>query len=361
MQDNPFTPSFGTLPAVIVGRDDVLDAVRPIFVDFDPRDIHWAAHLRAHRGAGKTVLLDQMQDMASDAGWWVLQEDAGSGTRLPARIIDRCLARLAEIDPPRRRRRVANVSLLGAGVGLEDQAPTPTSVTSVRDVLDLVVQGEANGVLVTVDEVHQAADTALNEIGNAAQHLHRNGRPLVFVMAGLPRPERRREPTFLSRAWQPALSRIEDHDIERGLVATAATASGEFSAHALRRAVELSSGEPFMMQLVGYHSWEVAEGSPIAVGAVNAAAGASAAGFNRAVTAQMVGTVSPDQRSFLTAMARQGTPTRLADVRADHEWSQSQVGVYRQRLLDAGLIVRAGYGLLDFALPGIAEVLDDEG
>lgn len=74
----------------------------------------------------------------------------------------------------------------------------------------------------------------------------------------------------------------------------------------------------------------------------------------------MVGAVSHDQRSFLVAMARHGTPTRLADVRSDHDWSQSQAGVYRQRLIHAGLIISAGYGLIDFAIPGVAQVLDDE-
>ena len=361
VEGNPFTPGFGTLPAVIVGRDVVLDEVRPIFDRFEARDIHWAIHLRAHRGAGKTVLLDQMQDMASDAGWWVLQEDAGSGAPLPARIINRCLARLTELDPPRRGRRVANVSIMGASIGLEAEAQTPASVASVRDVLESVAQREANGVLVTVDEIHQAADAALNEIGNAAQHLHRNGLPLVFIMAGLPRPERRREPTFLSRAWQPVLDRVEDSEIERGLVDTAATADGTFDLQALRRSVELSAGQPFLMQLVGYHSWDLASRSPIELADVNAAAVAAMAGFNRSVTAQMIGGVSPDQRSFLASMARHGTPTRLGDVRADHPWSQSQVGVYRQRLLDAGLIVAAGHGLIDFALPGIAQVLDQDG
>jgi hypothetical protein len=252
------------------------------------------------------------------------------------------------------------VSLLGAAIGLEPDGPPPASVTSIRDVLEAVVRSETTGVLVTIDEIHQASDSALNEIGNAAQHLHRDGLPLVFVMAGLPRPERTRQPTFLSRAWLPALDRLADADIERGLVDTAATADGAFEPLALRRAIELSCGEPFLMQLIGYHAWAAASRSRITVRNVDAAAGPASDAFNRAVTAQMVGAVSPDQRSFLAAMARHGTPTRLADVRSDHGWSPSQAGVYRQRLIDAGLIVRAGHGLIDFALPGIAQVLADE-
>ncbi len=360
MRDNPFTPSFGTLPAVLVGRDEVLDAIGPIFSHFTTRRIHWATHLRAHRGAGKTVLLDQIQDLATAAGWWVLQEDAGSGAPLPSRIINRALTRLAAGDPPRRRRQIDRVSALGVSVGLEASTATPASVTSVRDALEAVVKSEQNGVLVTIDEVHQAPDAALNELGNAAQHLHRDGLPLVFVMAGLPRPPRSKEPTFLSRAWQPDMDRLPDEDIERGLVATAETADGAFEPLALRRAIESSAGQPFLMHLVGYHAWETARRSPITIDDVHAAVEPATTGFNRAVTAQMVGDVSQDQRTFLAAMARHGTPTRLGDVRADTGWSSSQAGVYRQRLMDAGLIAAAGRGFVEFALPGIAQVLDDE-
>lgn len=359
MRNNPFTPSFGTLPAVLVGRDDVLTALAPLFARFDKGDIHWATHLRAHRGAGKTVLLDQIQDMAARSGWWVLQEDAGSGAPLASRVINRCLARLAEHDPPRRGRRVANVALFGAAIGLETGS-VPASVTSVREVLEAISRTEANGVLVTIDEIHQASDSALNEIGNAAQHLHRDGLPLVFVMAGLPRPERAKAPTFLGRAWQPRLEQLSDAEIERGLAETAETLGSRFEPLALRRAVELSAGEPYLMQLVGYHSWECAARSPITVGDVNSAASLATEAFNRSVTAQMVGAVSPDQRSFLISMARHSTPTRLGDVRSDHDWSQSQVSVYRQRLIDAGLIASAGHGFIHFALPGIPEVLAEE-
>jgi hypothetical protein len=360
VKGNPFTPSFGTLPAVLVGRDEVLAGIGPLFRRFSTRDIHWATHLRGHRGAGKTVLLDQIQDEATRAGWWVLQEDAGAGPPLTNKLINRSLARLAEHDPPRRGRRISSVHAFGAGVGLETTPQAPATVTSVRDMLDALVAAEANGVLITIDEIHQAPEAALNEIGNAAQHLHRDGRPLVFVMAGLPRPGRTREPTFLGRAWQPTLGRIADADVEQGLVDTAATANGRFEALALRRAVELAAGEPFLMQLVGYHAWEAARRQPVKLADVAKGAGPALATYTRAVTLQMVDAVSPDQRAFLASMARHGTPTRLGDVRVDRGWSQSQVGVYRQRLIDAGLVVGAGWGLVDYAIPGVADVLADE-
>ncbi len=358
VEGNPFTPSFGTLPSVLVGRDDVLAGIVPLFATFSKNDMHWATHLRGHRGVGKTVLLDQIQDAATDAGWWVIQEDAGDGPPLTSRIIDRALTRLDEHKPARRHRRVSSVTALG--VGLEATAPRPASVTSVRSVLEAALSVESNGVLITIDEVHQAPDKALNEIGNAAQHLHRNGLPLVLVLAGLPQPERTKQPTFLGRAWQPALGRLSDQDVERCLVDTAETAGGAFEPLALRRALEVAAGEPFLMQLVGYHAWDLARQLPITAADVDAAAAPARTTYNRSVTAQMIASVSPDQRAFLASMVRHGTPARVSDIRADHDWSPSQAGVYRQRLLDAGLIVPAAWGAVDFAIPGVEDVLHDE-
>lgn len=361
MRENPFTPSFGTLPPVLVGRSEVLAALAPMFDRFRKNDIHWATHLRGHRGAGKTVLLDQIQDAATQAGWWVLQEDAGAGQPLTRRLIDRSLTRLAEHAPPRRGRRITSVSVLGAGITLEPGAPVPASVTSVRDVLEALVRAEPNGVLVTVDEVHQAPDSALGEIGNAAQHLHRDGLPLAFVLAGLPRSGRSKEPTFLSRAWQPDLGPLPDEEIERGFVATASIGGASFEPLALRRAVEIAEGQPFLMQLVGYHAWERARRSQIATDDVLAAAGVAIGMFNQAVTTQMVGDLAPDLRRFLASMVHLGTPTRLGDIRAANGWDSSQGGVYRARLIDVGLVRPSGHGYVEFAVPGVPDVLDPDG
>src|SRR5690606_12070996 len=101
--------------------------MEPLFARFDPADIHWATHLRAHRGAGKTVLLDQIQDLAAERGWWIIQEDGGAGAPLPRRIIDRCLIRLDEHRPPARGPRVKGIRVMGSGVEVEHGPARPPS------------------------------------------------------------------------------------------------------------------------------------------------------------------------------------------------------------------------------------------
>lgn len=360
MKDNPFTPGFGSQPPVIVGRDDLLARMRPVFERFDARNVHWAVLLRAHRGAGKTVLLDEIQDLAASAGWWILQEDAGSGPPLAARVIDRALARLAELHP-RPKRRVTEVGAGGAHIAVE-AVPAPTRITSIRDVLERLIAVERNGVLLSVDEIHNASDATLDELGNAAQHLHRQRLPFAVVLAGLPAPDRRKEPTFLARCQQPRIGPVEDAEVERGLAETAAIAGSIFEPRALLHAVSFAAGQPYMMQLVGYHAWEAASDKRlIKLSEVSAATATAQAEFDRAVTSQIVAKVSPDQRRFLTTMAELGMPARIGDIRERAGWSSQQAGVYRQRLLDAGAIRVAGHGLVEFAIPGLGAYLTSEG
>lgn len=355
---NPFTPSFGTVPAKPVGRDPILGQYQEMFRQFSPSDVRWASHLRAHRGAGKTVLLDQIQELAAEYGWWVLQEDGGAGDPLPARIINRSLTRLAEHSPKRRGRQIKNVSVLGTSIGLEAEQPNPQTVTSVRDALTSVIAAERNGVLVTIDEVHQTSDAALNEIGNAAQHIHRQQMPLVILMAGLPDEPGPREPTFLARAWRPDITALSDVDIERGLTETAAVGDRAFEPMALRLAVELSDGQPFMMQLIGYEAWERANGKTITVDDVSQAASKATDTFVRAVTEQIVARTSPNHRKFLRSVLHHGSPARMADIRSDHDWTSSYGGVVRARMIEQGLIRPAGHGRVEFAVPGIEAALD---
>jgi hypothetical protein len=86
---NPFTPGFGTTPRVLVDRQQIVDLLARAFLPgFDP---HRATWLKAPRGTGKTVLLNEVQDRAQQAGWIVVQEDAQSAD-LCDRVVDQLLA-----------------------------------------------------------------------------------------------------------------------------------------------------------------------------------------------------------------------------------------------------------------------------
>lgn len=368
---NPFTPGFGKHPLVVVGRREILDEARNAFADA----WHPARKmlLQAHRGSGKTVLLDEIQDIATGAGWLVVQEDAGTrDTSILTRMTERLHRYLDEHDPdPKRRITGASLSVLGTGARVNTAlAEANAQPANLRDALEAVLvldDGRPAGVLLSIDEIHEASRADVHAIGNAVQHLDRSGLPIGVLLAGLP-PDTdvEKEPTFLSRCHAPKIEILADSEIERGLVETAATGGWAFDADALDLAVSTSAGFPYMMQLVGWESTEVTrkrnDAPVIAYGDVVLAVPEARRTLTRSVLFRIDQRLTPTEKEFLVAMAHDTGPSKMKDIRERMDQTPQYANVYRNRLLDVGLIRQIRHGYVDFAVPGHrAELRGDVG
>src|SRR5829696_3647171 len=91
---NPFRPTFGASPPVLAGRDEVLAGFR-YALEEGAGSPGMASLYVGPRGSGKTVVLNQIEDMASQAGWSVIAENAGAGLvrRLVAEHLPTLLSR----------------------------------------------------------------------------------------------------------------------------------------------------------------------------------------------------------------------------------------------------------------------------
>lgn len=65
---NPFKPSFGTTPPLLVGRDAAIAEHDEALAD-GPGSAALASIVTGQRGTGKTVLLNQLEDQAKAKGW----------------------------------------------------------------------------------------------------------------------------------------------------------------------------------------------------------------------------------------------------------------------------------------------------
>ena len=115
---NPFTPTFGVTPPLLVGREGDL---RDVVASFDTSvgDPFRAVKVHGLRGSGKTVFLNQVEDAARRKGWCVISETTRPGLvgRLTATVLP---GLLAEHDPHARTMRVTGGSLTTpvGGLGL---------------------------------------------------------------------------------------------------------------------------------------------------------------------------------------------------------------------------------------------------
>jgi hypothetical protein len=77
----------------------------------------------------------------------------------------------------------------------------------------------------------------------------------------------------------------------------------------------------------------------------------------RTVIEAALAAASPKDMDFLHAMAEDNEPSTAADIGHRLGARTNLVANYRARLLAAGLIEAAGYGKVDFAIPGLRQHL----
>ena len=302
-------------------------------------------------------MLDAVEDLARSRGWLALSDNASSAG-LPDRLTRAASDLLAEIGPAEPKRRLSSLTAAGIGVGFET-VPTPKAEYDLRGALSGLGDALAErgtGLLITIDEMQSGDVDEIREFGSVLQHVsRREERPVAFVGAALPQIEDTLLSddaiTFLQRCSRYDIDRLSPQATRRAIAAPISEHGRSVDAAALDRAVAATSGYAFMIQLVGFHSWQAEVASPhitpehVATGIAEAQRR-----IGRMVLAPTWRTLSDVDRQFLLAMAQDDGESKLADI-ADRLGvnTANYAGVYRHRLIRAGMIRPAGRGRVTLA------------
>lgn len=361
---NPFKPTAGARPPLLIGRKDLVDSFSE-GLDDGPGAPGRLTIFTGARGVGKTVMLSEVGEEARARGWLALDETATPG--LLSRMHEAVRSAQHELDTSSRPRwRVTGVSIAPVG-GVTLQPPADASHEGpLRQDLErllTVLAAHDTGLVITVDEVHRGAIDSLRGLAAMYQHLVRDGREVALVLAGLPSAVsdllNDDVLTFLRRADQHVLADVDLDLVRRALRDTINESGRTIADEALDAATEATGGYPFMVQLVGYHTWRKAHRGHIDAAAAADGIQAARVRLGNTVHAASLATLSDVDRTFLLAMAQDDGPSRTADVAARLNRKPSYASVYRSRLMAAGIIKRAGHGNVDFAVPYLREYLRD--
>lgn len=356
--ENPFKPSFGASPPVLAGRTGVLDALAEA-LDSGTGHPDFTSLLVGVRGAGKTATLNAVQEYALDRGWLVIAETAHGDlcNRLVAAVLE-----LSDGDHDQGGRpRLAGISALGVGVeftqaGPDDAGATEARLRPVLTDLGSRLTSERRGLLITLDELQGGEPPDLREFATTLQHVtRREALPIAFVGAGLPSIDdtvlQDSAITFLQRCSRHEIAELSDSATATAFAKPIAAQGGRISNDALRRAVEASNGYPFMVQLIGFHSWRTAVCDPPNLEIADVSSGIAEAErrLPHLVLAPMWRSMSGMDRQFVLAMAQDDGETSIADISKRLGRSSSYISTYRSRLIRAGFIRSTGHGRVDFA------------
>ncbi|MHC6220503.1 ATP-binding protein [Arthrobacter sp. MMS24-S77] len=358
--ENPFRPTAGATPPDLIGRGGVLDEFA-----YGLRIGSGAPGLltifTGARGIGKTVMLGAAEDLAVAGGWAVVSETATGG--FLGRIGEAMRRLTNELGDGPTGRRVTGVSVAGFSVTTQLAPEEQVDWRARGAVLLRLLAERGTGLVITVDEIHAADRAELSQLAADVQHFIREGLPIGLIFAGLPAAVsdllNEGVATFLRRADRIDLHAASIAEVERSFGETFAAAGVALDGELARVAAEGTGGYPFLIQLIGYYLWQEAEKAPggLDAAAVGRAVTAGRRRNERVVIEAALSTTSGRDRDFLQAMAEDPGPSSTADIGRRTGMRPNAVGNYRTRLMDAGLIEAAGYGLVDFAIPGLREYM----
>lgn len=372
MKTNPFKPTAGKTPPVLVGRQSVLDDFKFALMD----GVGAPGRLRyvtGPRGVGKTVMLNALGDYAKSLGWVVVDQTAEPGFTegiIQAlrdsdgdKTMDAITLPSASVTTP-----IPGVEAsvqLGA-VELRRREKAYTLRQAIGEKLDMMDESE-QGVLVTLDEVQKTSIEEIRSLAIGIQHLIREDRNVAFVFAGLPSMVEEvindKVITFLRRAEKDHLGSVDLQEIWTSFERTIAQYGKNADYHVLNELALATNGYPFMIQLVGYWAWRYSDvnGHDDDITAEDAEQGIRRAKLKLGdmVHAPAFDGLSAMAKDYLLAMSQDDGPSSTSEIATRIERSPQYASVYRAQLIEEDIIEPTGYGYVDFKIPYLRDYLKE--
>lgn len=359
--DNPFNPSFGMQPTVLLNRDQILSSlvedIKRLTTPYRTTLIYGA------RGVGKTVFMNAVGSrIDQDPQWTTVHLIIGENMvgRLTEMLYQQTTGKLQKLF-----REIAGVNLNFGGVGVKfdiKDAQTANYQYLLSQMLKIMQQHQQK-LLVMIDEAQDVP--GMVELASVYQVMISQGLPISIIMTGLPKNVQELQNnhvlTFLLRSGRINLSPLDYYDIRAQYQRELSKRDPGIDPMVVRRIAQLADGYAYAFQLLGYLIWRSPD-KRITVQTINAVLPEYQAQLSRNAYSKMLEELSPVDQQFVIVMAKAPTdPVSAAYLGAKLNKKPGYVGVYRRRLIDSQIIVPAGYGMVKFALPLFKEFLIDDG
>ena len=365
LRDTIFSPAFGNRPSCLVGREGVLKGLCEGLQTASGRKER-STVLLGQRGSGKTVLLWELAERASELGFVVATPtivSEGMLARIVEKIQDAGSHFVSDVAP-----RISGGSFgaFGFEVGLEFSRDVQETKSEQFKLTQLArkLSGQGRGILILVDQL-QANSVDVRELVSVYQELVGEGLDVALAMAGLPGAVSAtlndRVLTFLNRANKVTLGPLPSLDVEAFYSDAFERLGVGIAPEQISRATEATKGSPYLMQLVGHGLvLRANEGGLVSDEAFDEAIEAAGREFENDVCETTLAALSDMDANFLRAMVVDGEQSTTAGVAERLGVTTDYAQKYRKRLIDAGVIESAGWGRIRICVPLLADYLRGE-
>lgn len=363
---NPFTPGFGQFPYQLAGRNE-------IFYDLDyaynnaPGDPSLTSIIIGARGTGKTALLSYYSNKVRSMGWISVDTVCQKGFLddiYQQTVIN--TKHIIESNLTEQKSKIIKSKFDFLGIGFEIEKETHVESQNWRIKMSELIECLSEqdiGLLITIDEVNPKLEDMIF-FASVYQLFIREGKKIAVLMAGLPYNVsvllQHKQVSFLRRASQFHIKGIDDFEIKKAFEETFKYGGMTIEADALDYAVKEISGFPYMMQLIGYRAFRIAENEHKDIVEKKHIMSAVDYAINDLQTQVLKNTVdelSNVEIKFLNAMCEDEEFSFINDISKRLDKSASYIGAYKKKLLEHGVIEEIGRGRIKFALPYLREYI----
>ena len=355
MKKNPFTPTFGSVPPELAGRQQLINDIL-LGLDNKPGDPNRASIFVGSRGTGKTVLLTAIANQAESMGWISVNVTARNG--MLAEILVQALNKGAHILKPKDISHYTGIQIGELGITREfseQQSTWRSEMTSI--VQELNENGV--GLLITVDEANSKLED-MRVIVDVYQHFVREGREAALLIAGLPHNVslilEDDSISFLRRAFRHSMEAISTNEVAQAMQVTIEGAGRTIEPDALKLASEQAGGFAFLIQLIGYHLWRIhPDNERITLEDAKVGIMFARNDMERMVIEPTLRDLSRREYEYLQAMAQDISISNVSDIAERMGLDANNASKVRRRLVERGIIGARGRGRVAFDVPMIRE------
>jgi hypothetical protein len=372
---NPYAPGAGTRPPALVGREREIEAMDVALQRLRRGRDGRSAMLTGLRGVGKTVLLNEFEQLAEARGYFHEHIEVTEDGDLPPRLAAASRRLLLSMDARRRigervRRALGvlkafSISLPGgpelsidveAVHGPADSGDLATDLAGLFVELGEVARDNDTGVLFTIDELHYVKLATLEALVMGLHRAAQLALPITVAGAGLPSLATLtgEAKSYSERMFSfPVIDSLSPEQATEALELPAADENVRWTEGALDKVLVATKGYPYFLQEFGKQAWDAAEGPDLitiedVVRSIPVATAELDDGFFRVRT----GRTSNPERAYLRAMAELGPPpVRSADVASVLGKKATALGPTRDGLLRKSLCYSPRWGEIAFTVP----------
>jgi hypothetical protein len=375
-RDNPYTPGAGRKPRTLAGRDPDLEQFQDLVERLNSGSYERSLIYTGLRGVGKTVLLMELDVLASEAGWATTDvQEVGSQAdfrvsfaRMAVRLLTNMSSRHRARERIQRALSVVKAFSLAvpgavelridvdAATGIADTGDPEHDLTDLLGELGEVAQVNNMGALFLIDEMQNLDGPSLAAICIAFQAISRRSLPVSLVGAGLPdlRVRLLSAKPYADRLFSyRELGRLSAVDARSALVGPSAVFGVDFEPRVVEQVIAEAAGYPYFLQEYGLELWNYADESPINDDDLRAIRGVVKDSLATSFFGTRFELATDTEQQVLSAMASLGAgPYKIGEVATAFGASdQRAISSYRESLIEKDLIWSPRRGLVEFTVP----------